>query len=169
MGVVFTKTTNGHDEVAQRSGDLTPRARRLLILIDGKRSVDELRDLVAADDLTHTLGALEELGLIEVKAVVQSGGIATPPDGALPAIAAFRELPDDRDPRDLDKARNYMINTLRSYCALYGPITLMTIIGEARSHEELRSHFGQWYNMIVGSREGRRCAEDLRQNLLKVL
>lgn len=169
MSVVFGKTTRGHEAIVQRSGELTPRARRILILVDGKRTVDELRDLVAADDLTHTLGALEELGFIEVKAMVGANGATTQAPDVLPSITGFRELPGAPDPRELDMARHFMINTLRSFCGLYGPITLISAISSARSHDELRTHFGHWYRTIVDTREGRRRAEDLRKDLLKVL
>jgi hypothetical protein len=170
MGVVFTKTPKGLAEMTNRSGDLSPRIRRVLILIDGRRTVDDLRELVSADDLTHTLGTLEELALIEVKGVRrQDGADQTVPDGPMPSITAFRELPQTPDPRDLEKARNFMINTLKSFCSLYGPISLMSQINAAASHEELRAHFPGWYRMIVDSRSGRRRAEELRNDLLQVL
>ena len=51
MGVVFAKTQKGHDEIATKAGGLTPRVRRVLIFVDGKRSVEELRTMLLADDL----------------------------------------------------------------------------------------------------------------------
>ena len=62
MTVIFAKTEKGHEKVDKRGGGLTPRVRRLLIFVDGKRSVEDLLALIAADDLTHTLGLLEEQG-----------------------------------------------------------------------------------------------------------
>lgn len=169
MGVVFSKTQKGREEIVSRGSDLSPRSRRVLILVDGRRTIDDLRELVAADDLTHTLGALEELGLIELKNLIADDGVCTEPNGPLPAITAFRTLPSDPDPRQLEMARNFMINTLKSFCSLYGPISLMSNINSAVSHEELRTQYPNWYRMIVDSRTGRRRAEDLRADLLKVL
>jgi len=168
MGVVFAKTANGQDEIASRSGGLSPRVRRVLILVDGRKTVTELRELVAADDLTHTLGALEELGLIEVRKADSAGG-GDAPALPLPSITAFRELPANRQPKELEMARNFMINTLMNFCSLYGPISLMSNINAASSHEELRELYPEWYRLIVDSRSGRRSAEDLRNDLLKVL
>ena len=160
MGVVFTKTPKGLAEMTNRSGELSPRMRRVLILVDGRRTIEDLRDLVAADDLTHTLGALEELALIELKGIRDADGDEqAAPDGPLPSITAFRELPPTPDPHDLEKARHFMINTLKSFCSLYGPISLMSQINSATTHEELRAHFPGWYHMIVDSRSGRRRAE----------
>lgn len=169
MSVVFVKTAKGQDEITQRSGDLTPRARRVLILVDGRRTVDELRDLVSADDLTHTLGALEELGLIEVKAQVRADGKPASADAALPPVTTFRALAPNPDPKELEMARHFMINTLKTFCGLYGPVTLMSTIHSAKSHQELRDVYGNWYHTIVDTRMGRRRAEDLRKDLLKVL
>lgn len=169
MGVVFAKTANGQDEISSRAGGLSPRVRRVLILVDGRKTVTELRELVAADDLTHTLGALEELGLIEVRKADSAGGGGDEPAGALPSITAFRELPANRQSKELEMARNFMINTLKNFCSLYGPISLMSNINAASSHEELRELYPEWYRLIVDSRSGRRSAENLRKDLLKVL
>lgn len=169
MGVVFAKTANGQDEIASRSGGLSPRVRRVLILVDGRRTVTELRELVAADDLTHTLGALEELGLIEVHKSGSARGEDLEAVAPLPSITAFRELPATRQSKELEMARNFMINTLKNFCSLYGPISLMSNINTASSHEDLRELYPEWYRLIVDSRSGRRSAENLRKDLLKVL
>ena len=56
MGIVFAKTRKGQDEIATKAGGLSPRVRRVLIFVDGKRTVDDLRSLLQSDDLQHTLG-----------------------------------------------------------------------------------------------------------------
>ena len=38
----------------------------MLIFADGKRTVDEMREMLRSDDLQHTLGILEEEGYIEL-------------------------------------------------------------------------------------------------------
>ena len=65
---IYTKTPKGQDEIAHRSGDVGQRARRLLILIDGRRGTDELAALSADDAIATTLSQLEEAGLIEAVA-----------------------------------------------------------------------------------------------------
>ena len=37
MGVVFAKTQKGQEEITTKAGGLTPRQRRVLIFVDGKR------------------------------------------------------------------------------------------------------------------------------------
>ncbi|MEI7431537.1 MAG: hypothetical protein WCL27_13865 [Betaproteobacteria bacterium] len=170
MAVIFIKTTKGQDEILRRSGELTPRIRRLLILIDGKRSIDELHNVFPADDLTHSLGLLEEMELIEI---VQTNGQAVSSglsgnSQRLPSITAFRAL-SENDPTDLAKARNFMENTINAFVGAVGTSSLLTSIQDATSHTELRALFDDWYHAIVATRDGRREAESLRSKLLEVI
>jgi hypothetical protein len=169
MGVVFAKTARGQDELVRRSEGLSARVRRVLILIDGSRTVEDVRELVSADDLTHTLGVLEEQGYIELKGVANASAAIVPESGSLPSITAFRELPLKSDQREFEMAQNFMLNTLKTFCGQYGPVSLMSEIYATRSHQDLREYFDRWYHAIVDTRQGRRRAEDLRADLLKVL
>lgn len=64
-GTTFAKTDRGKTEMAERSGNLTPVQRRLLILIDGKKSENELAAFARGGELDDALEQLLELGLIE--------------------------------------------------------------------------------------------------------
>lgn len=164
MSIVFAKSTRGQQEIQQRSGELTPRVRRLLILVDGKRSVDELRQAFPADDLTHSLGLLEETGLIEM---LTDTSLAA----QRPSLTAFRTLAegDLANPEDLGKARHFMSNTINSFVGTVGTSTLLERIEQTQSHSELRATYDDWYYAIVTSRDGRREAEALRAKLLEVI
>lgn len=169
MGVVFAKTAKGLDEMVNRSGQLSPRVRRVLIFVDGKRPVESIRDMVHADDLTHTLGELEEQGYIEVIGVSEGGAPVAPVETPLPAITAFRPLPATPVTKELDMAKNFIMNTLRTFCGPYEHLGLVKHVFDARSHEALRQHFDEWYRCIVDTSQGRRRAEELRSELLKVI
>lgn len=169
MGVVFSKTPKGHDEIISKTGGLTPRVRRVLIFVDGKRSIDDLRGMLQSDDLQHTLGLLEEAGYIELASVTDSSGKASKPAAPLPAITAFGSLPGEHDPLRLQQARNFMTNTLNAFVGALGTSSLLDRIEQASSHGELRNLFDEWYHAIVASRDGRRQAEDLRSKLLVVI
>ncbi len=161
MAVVFAKTPKGQEEIANKSGGLSPRVRRALIMIDGKRSVDELRSMLQSDDLQHTLGMLEEDGYIAVASSSKSE--------PLPSITAFSELPTTPDPVRLQQARNFMTNTLNAFVGALGTSALLTRIEAAQSHPDLRAEYDEWYHAIVMSREGKREAEALRSKLLAVI
>lgn len=166
MAVAFAKTAKGHDEISTKAGGLTPRQRRVLIMIDGKRTVDELRSMLLADDLQHTLGMLEEDGFIEVTG--DSGKAGAPP-APLPSITAFGELPATPDPVRMQQARNFMMNTLNAFVGALGTSSLLDKIENAPDHGALRQLYDEWYHAIVMSREGKREAESLRSKLLAVI
>lgn len=171
MGVVFAKTPKGQEELTAKSGGLSPRQRRVLIFVDGKRTVDELRGMLQADDLQNTLGLLEEDGFIEVAGIATAGASkpVTPPPATLPSITAFGELPANVDPLRLQQARNFMTNTINAFVGALGTSSLLDRIEQAASHQDLRALFDEWYHAIVMSREGKREAEGLRSKLLQVI
>lgn len=169
MGVVFAKTPKGQDEITTKTGGLSPRVRRLLIFVDGKRSVDELRGMLQSDDLQHTLGMLEEDGYIEVASVTDAAGKSGVPQAPLPPITAFGELPASPDPVRLQQARNFMSNTLNAFVGALGTSSLLDRIERAVGHAELRALYDEWYHAMVMSREGKREAEGLRTKLLAVI
>lgn len=169
MGVVFRKTSKGQEEIQQRQGRISPRIRRLLILIDGQRSVDELRAMVVMDDLSHILGELEETGYIEVTALKQEDGTLDVPQDPLPPVHGFRPLPADPVTKELERARHFMINTLKAFCGPHVHVSLMHDIFDAASHSKLRDYFGPWYRAIMETRQGSRRADELRAELLTVL
>lgn len=170
MGVVFAKTQKGHDEIATKAGGLSPRVRRILIFVDGKRSVEELRSMLLADDLQHTLGMLEEEGYIEFHDLKASPQAATSPvPAALPSITAFGDLPTEPDPVRLQMARNFMTNTLNAFVGSLGTSGLLDRIDKSDGHQALRNLYDEWYHAIVMSRDGKREAESLRAKLLNVI
>ena len=169
MGVVFAKTPKGQDEIATKAGGLTPRVRRVLIFIDGKRTVDDLRGMLQSDDLQHTLGLLEEAGYIELRCLNGPGGQPVALQAQLPSITAFRDLPAATDPVDLQRARNFMTNTLNAFNGALGTSSLLDRIEAARDHAGLRLLYDEWYHTIVMSRDGKREAEALRSKLLQVI
>lgn len=169
MGVVFAKTPKGHAEIETKAGGLTPRVRRVLIFVDGKRTVEDVRAMLQHDDLQHTMGMLEEAGYIEVAALADAAGRRPAPATPLPSVTAFRTLPGVADPAALQKARNFMTNTLNAFVGSLGTSSLLDRIDQAEDHVSLRALYDEWYHAIVMSREGKREAEALRTKLLEVI
>jgi hypothetical protein len=63
-GSIYFKTDSGKAEVAQRSGAITAGQRRLLIMVDGAKTVNELGAFVRVGELEPALDQLQLLGLI---------------------------------------------------------------------------------------------------------
>jgi hypothetical protein len=167
--VVFRKTAKGTEEMASRTQGLTPRVRRMLILVDGKRTVSQLRELVAADDLTHSLSLLEETGLIEMISAPSSTAGSSVSSEPVPPVNTFRDSPPPHDPMRLQMSRNFMTNTIKVFFGTVGTSALLTRIEEATSLEQLRECYGSWHHLILSSRDGRREIESLREKLLTTL
>jgi hypothetical protein len=92
MSTIYRKTEQGHDEIATRARRLVPRLRQALIVVDGKRTDDELCKLIAppADEV---LQALLEQGYIEVTSVttVHVPLPAAPPPSSAPVVLTLDE------------------------------------------------------------------------------
>lgn len=105
MSAIFAKTRKGQEEIEHRSAGLGPRARRLLILLDGKRPFDEVRALMPDPKLDETLAVLEGGAFIEA-----CGGSVSETSAAGQA-EVVQTIPDDGpvDPVRLAKARSFML------------------------------------------------------------
>ena len=62
-----------------------------------------------------------------------------------------------------------MLNTLKAFVGALGTSSLLDRIESAADHPGLRAIYDEWYHTIVMSREGRREAESLRTQLLKII
>lgn len=62
---VYSKTPKGIAEISLRAAQLGMATRRVLIMVDGKRSVDELVAQLASPDVVTAIAQLETLGLIQ--------------------------------------------------------------------------------------------------------
>lgn len=72
FSLIYSKTAKGVAEVATRSGALTPAMRRVLIMVDGRRTAAEL-ELVARDgEFERIIAALLEKGMIEQTGTVET-------------------------------------------------------------------------------------------------
>lgn len=63
-GMKYVKTDKGRAEMAGRSGALTALQRRVLIVIDGKKTVNDLESIVRVGELEAVLDFLQRQGLI---------------------------------------------------------------------------------------------------------
>jgi hypothetical protein len=93
MSETFGKTAKGQDEIKTRVAGLSQRLRQVLIFVDGKRSVEELKGMLKADDINEMLAALAEQGLVEkvaapAKPAAAPVTVAPPPPAAAPAEEA---------------------------------------------------------------------------------
>lgn len=82
-GSIYIKSDQGRAEVAQRSGALSPLQRRVLIVVDGQKTVNDLGSVVRAGELASVLAYLLQAGLI-----VATGGLSPLQQAVAPGFAA---------------------------------------------------------------------------------
>lgn len=93
MATVYRKTDKGRNEIETRANRLLPRLRSALIVIDGQRSDEQLRGMVAGD-FDATVEALLGGGYIEVVSVSDPRGQPrAAPATAAPAAAPAAAMP----------------------------------------------------------------------------
>lgn len=77
---VFQKSEKGADALARRDHSVAPKLRSLLIMVDGKRSFDELQQLGCMFGNTEELlTQLHDMGLVEPSHAAQRSGPASAP------------------------------------------------------------------------------------------
>jgi hypothetical protein len=99
-GRIYIKSDPGRAEVAQRSGALSPLQRRVLIVVDGQKTVNDLDSVVRAGELAPVLAYLLQAGLI-----VATGDIAPLQQPVAPGFAAAQAQEPPRPATSLAEFR----------------------------------------------------------------
>ena len=111
--LVYTKTPKGIAEVSLRSAQLPMTTRRVLIMVDGKRSVDDLAVLLRPGEIDGVILQLETTGLIH--RVLHSTSLDVPTvfgrDDAMPPAPAGSSS-EDPNPMTLDEAKRRAVREL---------------------------------------------------------
>jgi len=151
MSSVYRKTDKGLAEIETRAHRLAPRLRTALIMVDGKRSDDELRKLI----MTDADGALKSLldeGYVEI--------ISTTPQKPAPAAAPTPAAGQ----RALDDVRR---KAIRSLTEQVGPVAEAVAIKMEKAHnwEELR-HSLEIAQDILRNTRGNTAANEFGERFL---
>ena len=152
MPLIYRKTAKGLNEIETRAHRLPPRLRSALIVVDGRRALDDLRPLILQQP-DETLAALAEQGFIEAT------GEAPAPPAPAPAApqAAPAAAPAAAGGNDFDSTRRAAVRALND---LMGPAadTLAIKMEKARNLGELLPILTQAAQAVAAMR-GRAAAE----------
>lgn len=165
MEAIYAKTPKGQDEMANKTSAIAGRVRRVLIMVDGRRGCDELRTLTGVDDVPLMLEMLSEGGFVEAIAPVVEPTIAE----AAEAPPAFRPAPNPPNKKEMDMARNFIMNSFKTFCGPYAHLDIVEKAHKAATHEELRAQFLPWLAAIRNTRSGAKRLDELAAQLLKVI
>jgi hypothetical protein len=143
--LIYAKTPKGVAEVGARGAQLSMVARRVLIMMDGKRTVDDLAVYVRAGEIGAIITQLESEGLAEKAGTAAATTVAplavteTAPAEA-PAVAP--PVPEERD---------------------LGPITLEEV--KRRAVRELNDRLGPEADVIAMRIEACRNIDEFRERV----
>jgi hypothetical protein len=165
---IYTKSPAGQLELKSRSNAVSPRARTLLILVDGKRSDTELAALVP--DFEASVDALLKAGLIAPLANARPPASTRPgavPNAPPPAAVADAASPPAAAPIDLPALR---LESARAVNDLLGPEgdALAMRIERAAEAEVLQVALERCVSYIAATR-GKRAADEFAQRYLAPL
>ena len=202
LATVFAKTSEGKHEMQARSLGLSAMARRVLVLVDGRRSGGDLAAFVPAGDIENPLSELLSRSCIEAVAKMPAPSRAAPVGAVAAAAAAgggsatasrfatsvqtasastlatvpaqadpLADLPpaESRTEQDLDKARNFMTNTVNNIFGHHNRISLVESIFACQSSSQLRQVYASWAQAIASNGTGKKRLPELSQKLFTVL
>jgi len=183
---IFAKTSLGTQEMSARSLGLSPLLRRVLILLDGKRSLADVATLVPGQNVAELVEQLVEHGCVTYSSDAMVGAPApaeranataqtgTAP-AVLPAIAlaqlAFDALPPaaSRSAKDVEMARNFMTNTVNRMFEQYSKLTLIEAIFSCKNAEDLRRVYPDWAHTMQTNATAARRFPELSNQLFTTL
>jgi len=171
---VFAKTAAGQQEIQSRSLGLGPMPRRLLVLVDGKRSGQELAVFAAGQDVQALLTQLIAIGCIEARAPIEAvpapktaaAGQSVP--GGDTGLAGL-PLAESRSQKDVEMARNFMTNTTNTVFGMNLRLSTVEAIFGCQTTEDLRRVYPLWVETMNSSGIGAKRLPDFREKLFKVL
>jgi hypothetical protein len=178
----FVKTAIGQQEIQNRALGLAPLVRRLLVLVDGKRSGQELAAFVNGHAVADLLGELLTRKCVEVLASTAAAMVSSPattvsspapptPDKAAEPNAALSGLPppESRSAKEVEMARNFMTNTVNMEFGQHMRLSLIEAISNCTTADQLRQVYPLWYSTMASSRGAAKELPALKDKLLRVL
>lgn len=168
--LAYAKADKGFAEIESRSFGLSPKLRRVLILIDGHRSFETLKSMLSFEGLEKMLDDLTSQGFI--RKVELGGAVAEAPVEAVAGgevVDPLAGLPEERQPADLEKAKNFIINTLVHFHGQYTKMDLMRSVKACETHSDLREHYADWLRCMHESRQAEKRLPELTKQLLDVI
>ncbi|OFA00482.1 hypothetical protein [Duganella sp. HH101] len=134
---IYDKTAKGREEIATRRDGLAPRLRSLLVLIDGRRTEEELLRNVAG--LGLAIAAVHELlaGEYIVLSTSYASMAEAPAEPPAPEPEPAPELPAATQVQQFQSVYQFYNQTIKSTIGLRG-FTLQLKVEKASSVDELR-------------------------------
>ena len=178
---VFRKTEKGQEEVARRRFGLDMRQRRVLIMMDGTKSLAAIKELMPNEGVGNIISFLIEQGFVastqsnmrkENAATVQSApalvaaqpGLAGSTQRAAEPAAPKRARSNSidapgllQDPQKIREVKDFMTTTATTYLGLLSA-GVIHHIERAEGAAQLMAVVGPWHMALRESKQGNRFA-----------
>jgi len=146
-------------EIFSSDRSLTTRERQVLVLIDGKRSTEELEGFFDKKQLKETLAKLEQLGFTE-----PLDGKTLVPHSPAYATNYIAESRIPLSPEQLDSIRQILINGADDYLGIMGR-ALKEKVQTTTDFKKLRNFISLWHMAMRESKLGRESASILMHQI----
>jgi hypothetical protein len=145
--LVFAKTPKGVAEVSSRSGAVSLAARRVLIMIDGKRTVADLAPLARTGEIGGIIEHLEAQGLVHPAHASATSPAASP--APPPPADSAEELGEDRLTTSFESVKRRAVRELSDRLGPDAEVMAVRI-EHCRNTEELRQRLHEAERLVAG-------------------
>jgi hypothetical protein len=166
--LVYTKTPKGVAEIAARSAQLSMTTRRVLIMIDGKRSIDELAVLLRPGEIDAVITQLETAGLIQRNSATHAIDVPTVTGRVLDTVSPATQggtPTDEQNPMTLEEAKRRAVRELTDRLGPGAEALSMRIEG-CRTIEDFRERVREAERLVTAAM-GPAAAQDYLRALRK--
>jgi hypothetical protein len=171
---IFSKSVIGQQEIQTRALNLPPMVRRVLVMVDGKKSNGELAAFVAGHPIDAILSQLLEQGCIEGRVVAPAAPVKSASTKVAAPLQASDDLsrlppPEARSAKDRELSRTFMTNTTNTMFGQNMRLTLIQAIHDCKTVEDLRKVYLSWAETMASSSIGAKRLPELRKSLFQYL
>ncbi|MBS1155079.1 MAG: hypothetical protein H6R07_1003 [Proteobacteria bacterium] len=163
---IFFKTEKALEELADRRHGLRPKARQLLVMLDGERTLGALTQLISAKELRPLITELRDNHFIGNQAPASPPATATTVTAPATPPAVPEETP--LDPVRLTRAKAYLIEISQQHLGLMAA-KLQQEIATASDHASMRAALAHWNMALRESRSGASIASQCLQQARELL
>lgn len=156
VSAIFHKTTKGQSEIESRSHGLSMQQRRVLILVNGSNDTAELKRMSLCENVVEILDALLAGDFIDTR---DSGATTQLDYGSAQGASSATDV----------EASEFMCNTLLTFANRVRVGKLIEQIQSAKDIDALKELIKPWYQAISDTPGGMYQADDLRDEVRKLI
>lgn len=158
--MVYEKTASGINEIAGTVRQLTPKQRQVLILIDGKRSLEDIVNSLPRLPVSDIIQELESLEFIQNPKASKAFNSKI--------IVSQNETPLIISEEQMAETKNLLIASTTEHLGLMGR-TMNEQISSVTSYEQLKTCISRWHMAIRETKGGRMIADELMSKVQMTL